>query len=113
MQCLQGASPRQTLRPGNQEALFLQTPVNPPTFLFRSCRACELPRTLARQWYLLESRTWTSDNDFLDLPRLQKGSDHGDMGQPYSARFLRSVHPTAATERTYSVTRSDKARARL
>lgn len=52
-------------------------------------------------------------NGFYDLPRLQEISDHGDMGQWYSARLLRSVHPTAATERTDGIIRSDKARSRL
>jgi hypothetical protein len=68
---------------------------------------------LVRQRYLSEFRTWTSNDDYLDLPRLQEISDHGDMGQSNSARLLRSVHPTAATERTEGVIRSYKPRARF
>ena len=48
----------------------------------------------------------------IDLPRLQEIFEQGDMGQPYSALLLRPVHPTAATERTDGVIRSNKARVR-
>ena len=61
---------------------------------------------------LSESRTRTSDDDCPNLPHLQEISEHGAMGQPYSALLLRPVHPTAATERTDGVIRLDKARVR-
>ena len=61
--------------------------------------------------YISESQTRNA-YDFVGLPRLQEISEQGDMGQPYTAHLLRSMHPSAVTERTNGVIRSDKAKVR-
>lgn len=57
--------------------------------------------------YISEAQTRNA-YDFVGLPRLQEISEHGDMGQQYSADLLRPMHPTAATERTDGVIRSTR-----
>lgn len=111
VQSLQEACPRRTLRQDNRKALFLQTSGNP---LHRRLEvtghvSCVVFGEVA---VLSESRTWTSDDDYPNLPHLQEISEHGAMGQQYSALLLRPVHPTAATERTSRVICLDKARVR-
>ena len=61
--------------------------------------------------YISEAQTRNA-YDFVGLPRLQEISEHGDMGQQYSADLLRPVHPSAATERTDAAICSDMARVR-
>ena len=61
--------------------------------------------------YISEAQTRNA-YDFVGLPRLQEISEHGDMGQQYSALLLPPVHPTAATERTDGDIRLDMAKDR-